>query len=190
MPSAPLLTGSPTRRLCAVVAAAVCAGSACAPMTVHSYLERSIDLRSYHTYAWRAADPSPTGDPRLDNNRFFAERVRGSAERELNRYGFEKAASAEPDLWLHYHASVSQEIDMRTVDAEHPCVDRDCGPVVFEKGTLIVDLVDARTKTLVWRGWAESRFDGVVDDQKWMESRIDETVGRILSRLPARSAGS
>jgi hypothetical protein len=29
-------------------------------------------------------------------------------------------------------------------------------------------------------------FKGVIDDQEWLEKRIDETVGRILNQLPRR----
>jgi hypothetical protein len=36
----------------------------------------------------------------------------------------------------------------------------------------------------VWRGWAEDSFDGVVENQDWMEAEIDEAVARILETLP------
>ena len=49
-----------------------------------------------------------------------------------------------------------------------------------------IDFVDARTNTLVWRGWSEGNFDGVIDDQAWMEEQIDRAVIRILERLPGR----
>jgi hypothetical protein len=57
---------------------------------------------------------------------------------------------------------------------------------VYDAGTLLIDLVDARTNRLVWRGWAEGSVDGVIDNQEWMEARIDEAVTRILERLPRR----
>lgn len=52
----------------------------CATMTVHSHVERGIDLRQYRTYNWSVSDPRPTGDPRLDNNPFFDGRVRARVE--------------------------------------------------------------------------------------------------------------
>jgi uncharacterized protein DUF4136 len=55
---------------------------------------------------------------------------------------------------------------------------------VYDAGTLFVDLVDTRTNRLVWRGWAEGSVDGVIDNQEWMEQRIDHVVTRILQRLP------
>lgn len=88
----------------------------CATMNVNSYAERGIDLRQYRTYNWGPPETWSTGDPRLDNNRFFDERVRARVEKELARRGFEKAGSQQPDLLVHYHASVSQEIDIRDLD--------------------------------------------------------------------------
>jgi hypothetical protein len=48
----------------------------------------------------------------------------------------------------------------------------------------VIDLIDARSRRLVWRGWAEGDIDGVVDNQKWMEKRVDEAVAKIIERLP------
>jgi hypothetical protein len=159
----------------------------CATMNVNSYIERGVDLRQYRTYAWAPPDAWSSGDPRLDNNRFFDERVRAQVERELARRGFAKTATPQPDMLVHYHASVSQEIDIRELDSAHAyCGDRDCRPFIYDKGTLFVDLVEPRTDTLIWRGWAEGSIDGVIDNQAWMESRIDEAVMKILTRLPNR----
>jgi hypothetical protein len=159
----------------------------CARIHVNSYLERSADLRQYRTYTWAPPDTWSTGDPRLDNNRFFDERVRAQVEKELARRGFEKADTQTADLLVHYHASVSQEIDVRDLDSAHSyCAAGDCGPFVYDKGTLFVDLVAPRTDKLIWRGWAEGGIDGVIDNQASMESRIDDAVARILSRLPTR----
>src|SRR5687768_2856395 len=88
----------------------------CASMNVSSYVERGIDIRRFHTYNWGPPDTFSTGDPRLDNNRFFDERVRTQVERRLASRGFEKTTSNIPDLLVHYHVSVTQEIDVRNLD--------------------------------------------------------------------------
>ena len=69
------------------------------------------------------------------------------------------------------------------------CETEDCGPYVYEAGTLLIDLVDARTQQLVWRGWAEAVFDDVIDNQRLMEVMVDDTVKRIFRRLPRPSNG-
>lgn len=170
-----------------IAAGSMWLAAGCATLNVNSYTERGADLRHYRTYDWAAADTWSTGDPRLDNNRFFDERVRARVEEQLARRGFEKATSQRPDLLVHYHASISQQIDIRRLDSSASyCADHDCRPYIYDKGTLFVDLVEPGIDKLVWRGWAEGSVDGVIDNQAWMESRIDEAVAKILARLPSR----
>jgi hypothetical protein len=166
----------------ALLAGAIAAG--CAPIHINSYAEPGVAFH-FRTYAWTPTDSVSTGDPRLDNNRFFSERVRDSVDRELAARGFEKTASGTPDLLLHYHASITQEIEIAApTDRFEHCLN--CGTSVHDAGTLVIDLVDARTSRLVWRGWAE-KVDTVIDNQDWMEETIDLTVAQIMKRLPPRS---
>jgi hypothetical protein len=167
------------------VTAVVAGFAGCAPIRVNSYAERAVDFSNYRTYAWSPAAHGPTGDPRLDDNRFFHERVRADVEKGLAGRGYEQATTGEPDLIVHYHASVTQEIDVAVVDAPY-CEMNDCRPYVYEAGTLLLDLVDARTTRLVWRGWAEGSIEGAIDDQRYLEERIDDAVTRILVQLPRR----
>jgi hypothetical protein len=157
--------------------------TACATMQVSSYVERGMDVTRYRTYQWAPADVQAIGDPRLDNNEFFRDRIQAQVDRRLGDRGFEKTTAAVPDLLVHYHASVAQEINPNGVDQPNIACE-DCEPYVYEAGTIVVDLVDADTSRLVWRGWAEGSIDGAIDDQTFMEHRIDEAVARIMERLP------
>ena len=80
---------------------------------------------------------------------------------------------------------MTQEINTQLIDQEF-CAEGDCRPFVYDAGTLVVDLVDPATSTLVWRGWADSAFGELINDQTAMELRIDESVAQILARLPGR----
>jgi len=156
----------------------------CAAMTVSSYVEQGADFTRYRTYNWAPDDQLSTGDPRLDNNPFFQAQVRQSVEGELARRGYAKATSA-PDVIVHYHANVTDTVDASAIDREAGyCDENSCRPFVYEAGTLVLDLVDARTERLVWRGWAKDTFDGIIENQDWMEERIGEAVAKIMERLP------
>ena len=177
---------SPPLRFAALAVAAL-ALTGCASMKVNSYLERGSDFAGYQTYGWAPADRMETGDPRLDNNPFFHERIQADVEQQLAARGYEKTASGVPDLVLHYHASISQQIDVSGADRESGyCDANDCRPYVYEAGTLVLDLVDTRTNKLVWRGWAKDSVDGMIDNQELMEQKVDEAVTRILEKLPRR----
>ena len=176
---------TPSARL-AAAAFSVLWLTGCATLSVSSYVERGADFKQYQTYNWAPAAPEPTGDPRLDSNPFFHDRVKADIETELGRRGFEKTFEP-PDLLLHYHANVRQRIDVNRIDREHGyCEANDCRPFVYEAGTLLLDVVDTRTNKIIWRGWVEDSIDGLVDDQRLMEKRIDETVARLIERLPSR----
>lgn len=167
------------------VAAVGLALSACATVTTGSYVNSQAGLTPYATVGWGPADEVSTGDPRLDNNPFFFNRVRSGVERELAARGYEFASSGSPDLLVHVHVSMTQRVDSTLLDEEF-CADGGCRPEVYDMGTLVVDLVNPVSSRLVWRGWGESNLGEFVDDQAAMERRIDEAVAQILSRLPAR----
>jgi len=173
------------RRVLGLAAAAIAALTlaGCATMHVRSYVGRDADFGRYRTYGWGVEAALPTGDPRLDSNPFFQERLRTAVDTQLAARAFERIDAAEADLLLHYHVSVTQRIDVNLIDQKYGYCE-DCRPEVYDAGTLTLDLVDTRTGRLVWRGWAERSIDGMLEEQDWMEQQIDEAVARILARLP------
>ncbi len=170
----------------ALLSALVMAGCATA-MTVSSHVEPGLDFSQYHTYDWGPADALPTGDPRLDKDPVFRDRVQGAVERQLAARGFALSSSGAPDLLIHYHANITERIDANRVDRTYGyCAAGDCPPGVieYEAGTLVLDIIDARTNRLVWRGWAQNSVEDLLDDPDRMGTAITEAVTRMLQRLP------
>jgi hypothetical protein len=162
----------------------------CAVMSVSSHIERGVNFADYVTYEWGPPDALPVGDPRLDNNAFFRDYVTGAIERELAGRGFRQASGGEPDLLVHYHASVSQKVDVHEADYPYGYCYENCEArvVEFEQGTLVVDLVDRRTSKVVWRGWAQDTMTGVIDNQDRLEKQVDEGVTKMMKLLPQGGA--
>lgn len=182
------MVSEPWRRsalLASLVAASTLALSGCAGITTGAYVNSGVGLAPYSTVGWGPPDAAPTGDPRLDNNPFFTNRVRADIEHELVVRGYTVVSSADPDLLVHIHLSMSQQIDSSLLDAQY-CNDGDCRPEVYDVGTVVVDLVDPGSSTLVWRGWAKSDLGEVVNSQDMMERRIDESVTRIFAGFPPK----
>jgi hypothetical protein len=158
---------------------------ACASMHVQTYVPRGANVRQYHTYAWAPAGAFETGDPRLDNNTLFIERLQSAVERQLARKGWAPVQAKEADVVVHFHARVDQRLDLAEKPGSgRPAEDSRGGPQVYDAGTLLLDFVEARSNTLLWRGWAEGSVDGVIDNQAWMNERIDAAVERILAAFP------
>src|SRR5688572_10614289 len=107
-------------RIVSVTFAALALGG-CASLNYSSYLERGVDLRQYRTFGWGPTGDLYTGDPRLDNNRFFDEHVRGAVEAGLAARGFAKTDQT-PDVVVQYYARALQRVEqlLRTID-QGPC---------------------------------------------------------------------
>jgi hypothetical protein len=177
---------TPVRRFAAGAAVtALVIGAACAPLTVTSFTGRGVDVPAYRTFAWERVDTGVPGDPRLDNNIFFHEYLRSAIDRQLVSHGYEPTI-LQPDVYVHYHATAQQQVSIVGEDwTTHRC--RDCSVEVYDAATLLVDLTDARTGALVWRGVADSGLAGAVADQTRMEGTIERVVERIFAKLPRRS---
>jgi hypothetical protein len=176
-------------RLGRVFAAAVAALAlpACATLSVSSHVERSVNFAQFNTYDWGPADALPTGDPRLDNNPYFHDYFQGAVEKELAGKGFQRPAGAPPHLVIHYHANVSRRFSVSGVDREFgPCTGDNCQTLLneYEAGTLILDVVDARTNRVVWRGWAQQRADRLLEDQDSMREYVTRSVVAMMARFP------
>ena len=173
-----------------IVLLAVAAMAGCATLTVSSHIERTANFSDYVTYDWGPPDNLPVGDPRLDNNPFFRDHLQGAIEKQLAMKGYERALSGDPDLLVHYHASVSQKVDVYETDRQYGYCYADCQPQVvdYEQGTLVVDIVDAKTSKVVWRGWAQDVMNGVIDNQDRLDQQVDEGVTKMMLLLPRGGA--
>ena len=170
------------------ITAAIAAG--CATMTVSSHIERDVVFSNYVTYDWGPPDQYPVGDPRLDANPFLTDYLMGAIEKQLDRKGYERALTGDVDLLVHYHTSVVQKVEVNEADAPYGYCYADCQPRVieYEQGTIVVDLVDARTSKVIWRGWAQDVMNGVIDNQARLEKTVDEGVTKMMTLLPRGGA--
>ena len=169
--------------------------SACATTaTVGSHVDHDLDLSRFRTFDWGPADALPTEDARLARNPAFKDRVQGAVEKGLAARGFQLIARGDTaDLLIHYHANISQRINVNHADRAYgygACARSQAACptdlVEYEAGTLVLDVVDARTNKLVWRGWARASVDGMLRKPDVIAKTTNEIVARILLRLPPK----
>jgi hypothetical protein len=161
--------------------------TACATMSVGSHVERGLDFSQYRTYEWTPPDALPAGDARLEEDMVFLDHVQGAVEKALASRGYRRVTFGGPDLLVHYHAAVSRRIDVNRLDRERgQCYDAACSTRVidYEAATLVLDIVDARTEQLVWRGWAQENLDTLLSDHHRMAREVSEAVQRMVAQLP------
>jgi hypothetical protein len=112
--------------------------------------------------------------------------VQGAVEWQLATRGIRASTAGSADLLVHYHASIDTRIDVSASERQYErCQGNDCSSWVqeYEAGTLVLDVVDARTNRLIWRGWTQ---DGVqaFDNRDQMTKKIAEAVERMMRRFP------
>lgn len=180
------------RWMLGVVAVSVLALGGCATtMTASSHVRQGLSMASYRTYDWGPTDELPAGDPRLDKDPFFKDQVQGAVEKALALKGITLASSGAPDLLIHYHANIDTRIDVNRTEREYGhCRESDCHAwvVEYEAGTIVLDVIDARTNQLIWRGWAQDSLGDALVNRDKMAKEVQEAVSRIMARFP-RTAG-
>jgi hypothetical protein len=179
----------------AAVGLAVLLGSAgCASVPrvgVTSDFDHSVNFRNYKTWAWYPEQPTDAeGGPAKGYNSFFDQRMRRSVEAEMVRKGFTKA-DKNPDVYVAYAARVEDK--QRT----NPAMMGPYGwnpywgfgwnrgmyqqPVIeYKAGNIIIDLIDAKRKELVWRGYGQASVDG----QNISEVEVNRIVSGVLEAYP------
>jgi hypothetical protein len=164
----------------------------CATTDTGAFIDRNTSFSKYRTYNW-APSGRTDGDARIEKNAFFRDHFEGEVEKQMAAKGFEGPAPRRPDLLVRYRAGVTPRV--KVVNAEptgYGYCSSDCTERVaeFETATLIVDLLDARTRKIVWRGWARNDLNAVLGSEDRMARVITDAVSGMMDRLPGRLAGN
>jgi len=164
-------------------------GACARAMTAGSDFTPGIDFSRYTSFSWEASDDRPVGDPRLENNPFFVGRLHNAIERELFLRGIEQGA-AGPALTVHHHATVRDHLEVFEADRAQGYETPEFGPgtqvVQYDEGTFLVDLADARTRQIIWRGWVQMDITKALTDGRFMEEQINAAVEMMFEEFPIR----
>ena len=175
----------------------------CAPSPKIGYdFDRSTNFNAYHTYAWLSGEQEKTGDRRADSSTMDM-RIRIAVGTQLRLKGYEAVPQGRPDFYVAYHLGLkdssptvssqyysegmaghafSHSADTRTT-GKSPANSND--PLSYLTGSLLIDIVDAASKKLVWRGTAAGEVDpGLTSQQR--DERTKAIVHKILSHFPPK----
>jgi hypothetical protein len=166
------------------------------PMSAGADFKPGVSFAPYETFAWDDADELPTGDPRLDHNPFFTDRLHAAIERALLDRGIRFDETA-PGLLVHHHATVRSRVEVFEADQDRGYDPTEYGTgstvVQWEEGTFLIDIADMETKQVLWRGWARADVERALNDPDRMTAMVDEAVSLMFERFPtgvgALSAG-
>jgi len=161
-------------------------------MTIRQDFIPGTDFSPYRTYAWLPDHPQTAiADALIDR------RIRAAVESGMEERGFTPPTSGEPSVYIGYQLILDEQRDVRTVSEYWGPSWRVPGfytgttaatstqVVAYTLGTLVIDLFDASSRELVWRGSAEAEINETADPEE-RQARAEEAVRRILGQFPAR----
>ena len=166
--------------------------NACGAIPVSTDYDPNWQVPANPTYAWMPR-PMQKSDPMIDND-LVAGRVYRAVDDQLGMHGFTRPArEAEANLLVAYHIGEEEKLDIDTFHSNfgyYPCwhcwgggYDNDISVRQYTQGKLIVDMVDAKTKQLVWRGIASRRVPDFKTPQE-RDKYIRDTVAAIFKKFP------
>lgn len=173
---------------------------ACASAPVSTDYDPDYPFAQVRTFAWLetgALEQAP-GEGRND---LMRDRLHTAIEEQMKAKGLTKADStAQADVLLTFHMGIEEKVevyDFHDHFGYYPCFSKHCSGYAYyphgihhdrweteyQEGRLVIDMVAADTKKLVWRGVSERRIP-------WLETPeerrlfIVDVVGSVLQHYP------
>ena len=172
-------------RFKALPIAVIAAALACSTLKTSADYDPKTDFSQYKTWAWK--DDQSIKDP------LWVKRTQSAFESELSKKGLTRNEQ-NPDLWVAVHARFSEQTQVTSYDTGwgYGYGWRYGGGGMtttrveqIPVGTLIVDLVDAKRKELVWRGTGTD----TLNPQRSPEERdkaLRDALAKMFENYPPR----
>jgi hypothetical protein len=158
----------------------------------HIQWNNQYDFDAVETFAWQ-----PTPDTSLqERNPFMHSLIKNTLEAELATSGLTQVES-NPDVWVNYHASTTTEVQLRSDSYGYGfggygmggwgyygmgslgTVSTTTRAVEYQRGVLVVDIWDAASKELVWRGEVS---DTLPDNPQKAEKLVVKAIGKMADQ--------
>jgi hypothetical protein len=159
--------------------------------------DKQADFSQFKTYAW--APHGAVAHPMLAAN------IVGAIEDEMKARGFQMVQmNQNPGLVIQVYGSIDQESTLYSNDPLYmatggipPFDPSFSGPmltgqygnttVTIHKGQLVVDLIDAANKKLVWRGMSQQNL--AAHDPDKLLSQVNTAISKMFKQYPVKAAG-
>ncbi|GIU33925.1 DUF4136 domain-containing protein [Shewanella schlegeliana] len=181
-----------------LVVMAALALSACSSLKTSSDYDPGVNFSDVKTYAWvekKTADSAYHLDGLMD------QRVRKAVNDQLQLKGLKETDAANADVLVNYLTKVDKKINVDTFNTNYG-YNPYYGPGwgwggtghtqttvrEYDVGTLILDMVNAKTGKLIWRGSVAD----TMRDKDTPEERVEvvnEAVAALLLNYPPKPEG-
>jgi len=168
-----------TFTLCMFLAAL---STSCSTMTVRADHDSQVDFGSYSSFALFERPAKERRGPQMSE--LVDRRIGASMQAELVSRGFTTAAPREADILVTFYTAVRKRVTVNGggwYGYRRPYWG---GRVTYVKtypeGTLVIDVIDRKSRNLVWRGVGSGAFSKMNPS----DEKVDKRVARILATFP------
>jgi len=148
---------------------------------VNTDWDHEANFSNYKTYAWiESKHPAPSD---LSHKRIIE-----NIDKQLAAKGFTKVTD-NADVLVVYNAGVKEQVSVQGYDYGYGRYRWGGGMTTYSKvvelqGTLVIDLVDAHKKELVWCGTAT---DTLSDKPEKNTQKIEKATAKVFKNYPPKA---
>jgi hypothetical protein len=142
--------------------------------------DRNADFTKFHTFAIRAGSLN-SRNPSL-NSDLVRKRIEDDIQKYLAAKGLSAAPSGPADLNVRYTLGAARRAETEAYPAGWWGMRTRIVRVPYTEGTLVIDLRDTGTRSLVWR--AIAREDK--SDASKVEGKLDDMVKKSIDKYPPK----
>jgi len=170
--------------------------SGCSTIQVTSEYNSKRDFSDLKSYAWFNDKDSPSDNLRI-NNELVIGSVRDAIKESLVSKGFVETARDQADFLISWFGAIEQKVKIENITNFYapygygtlyrdPALNTQAQAKVikeYEKGSLIIDFLDPKSNTLMWRGIGQDR---IVEGQSVenIKENLHLAVSQILANFP------
>ena len=153
----------------------------CSSIKVQTNYDDTVDFAPYKTFAFHdeSIEIEGTSAPRVA----VARVIKDELEAELISDGYQESRD-NPDFLVAFHASVIDPASADYNPGRYSAWGQGATMIkIVSEGTLIVDIIDASSNELVWRGTATAAVERGSDKAS---EKIHDAVHKIMAKFPPR----
>lgn len=178
-------------RACALVLCLAAGLVSCGRIAVRYDYDTAVDFAGLDTFDWLPAARQSVGSVQaaVERNSLQDRRIREAIVRGLEARGLKRDPS-DPALFVAYHVEAAGKPNVTawgsTCPGMSPCGGWSGSSIELHQqrqGTLILDLVEADSRELIWRGIAEGALGSNLPPQKARQA-VHRAVEQLLKEFP------
>jgi len=159
----------------------------CLSQKIRVVYDQSVDFSQLRSFVWaeQSSESEELTSTMISNFEIFNKRVKDAVKHELMKKGLVYTSNKEDaDLILSYYVTLDMKSTTQHIDPGGPLYNTRFDPtwaVSTLEGTLILNILDAKTNKRAWRGTATEAVK-----KKDQEKRIKKTIKKLLKKFPPK----